>query len=159
VRDVQQARDPRDHVVLALVDPAVGIGYLPHELDHADLLVVAEVVVQRGREGEEIVGRARGLLGQLQQPLQRIRFQRELAVQRGEDGRALGGLHGGIGAHHLDEQDGRGQLELVFLLGRGERGGGERIEEVLQGTQHAPYFPPSPMARVITSFMISFVPP
>ena len=37
--------------------------------------------------------------------------------------------------------------------------GGKGSEQVSQGAQHAPYFAPSPMDRVITSFMISLVPP
>ena len=47
MRHMQQIGHAPQHMSFVRFEPAVGIGHLPHRFDHAQFLVLAEVIVQR----------------------------------------------------------------------------------------------------------------
>jgi len=141
VRHVQQPCHLADGVHLVLVQAGIGIGHLPHRLDEFDLLRLGEVVVEVAGEALVVVGGLGRVHGQLHQAVDFVVGEGEALAQGADHGIAFRGVHGGIGAHHLHQQHGGGQLHGMRALGGGglwRKRGGEAVEQFFEGLEHVP---------------------
>lgn len=136
---VQQAGHLVDDRVFVHVEVVVGVGHFPHGFHHRNLLRLGEAFVEQAGEAVVVVGGARGFVRQLDQAVDLVVAELELAAQRADDSVALVLVQLRGGAHHLHQQHRGGQVQGVFVGGAAARArqiGGELVDEVLDGSEH-----------------------
>ncbi len=120
-----------------MTETAIGKSHLPQLLDHAHPLFEAETAREGGGEAVQIRCLARSRIGELEQARHFVVGERKPARQRIDRRLALLRLAVVVGAHHLHQEHGRGELEHVLHFAhvrawRHEQGG----EELFQGLDH-----------------------